>query len=310
AFTAGQAALIKRYAGTVVLCFDADIAGRKAAERAIGIAEAAGLSVLALKLSEGKDPAELMQKYGPERLKKEAESTINSEDFLLNNAADLFSGGGAEGISAVFAYLFPFIAESTSELRRDAFIETAAARFRADPGSVRADFDRFLKRRIEPRPPEAADRPAFVPGPDADLLASLAAHPAQFAKVRSDLDPASFEDETLRSAFIAIEECYRKDDMSISSIAAAIMDEGLKTYILERAANGTYETDPERFVADGVFGLRERSIRKRIRKLVARIRDYDEERDGDETSLNDLLYEKMFLDGELTRIKEERHGRS
>jgi hypothetical protein len=74
--------------------------------------------------------------------------------------------------------------------------------------------------------------------------------------------------------------------------------------------SGAYEQDPERFIADGVFRIKERSVQKRIRKIVARIRDYDEERDGDETSLNDLLYEKMYLDNELSRIKEERHGRS
>jgi DNA primase len=39
AFTESQVLMLKRYVSTVVLCFDTDAAGRKAAERAIGIAE-------------------------------------------------------------------------------------------------------------------------------------------------------------------------------------------------------------------------------------------------------------------------------
>jgi DNA primase len=311
AFTAQQAALLKRYTPTLVLSFDSDEAGRKAAERSIGIAEAAGLTVKALVLSEGKDPAELMQKYGPERLKKEAESTITADDFLLNYAVQLNKQGGTEGIAAAFAYVFPFMAGFSSALRRDSFLEAAAGRLHVDPASVRSDFDRFLHKRIEPRERERQEpAPHFVPSPDAELLAALAAHPSQFEKARAELDTASFEDEALRDAFIAMEECYRKDDNGLASVLAALQDEGLRNFILERASSGAYEQDPERFIADGVFRIKERSVRKRIRKLVARIRDYDEERDGDETSLNDLLYEKMYLDNELSRIKEERHGRS
>ncbi len=316
AFTEHQAVLLKRYAKDVVLCFDSDEAGRKAAERAIGMAEAAGLKVLALSLSEGKDPAELLQKYGPERLKKEAESTITSDDFLLNHAVRLRKSLGPEGPSAALSYLFPFIADFSSAVRRDSFAEEAARRLGLDIASVRTDFDRFLRMRSETRhtprreAQEAQASPSFSPSPDAELLAALAAFPALFEKVRSVLEPSSFEDEALRDAYIAMEERYRQDDTNLASLVDKLADPGLKAFMLERASNGAYDRDPERFIADGVFRIRERAIQKRIRKLVARIRDYDEERDGDETSLNDLLYEKMYLDGELARIKDERNGRS
>ncbi|MBP7262581.1 MAG: DNA primase [Spirochaetia bacterium] len=309
-FTETQAAVVKRYADTVVLSFDTDQAGVKAAERAIGLAEKAGLTALVLKIPDGKDPAEFAQKYGHERLKKEAESTITAEEFLLGNAAVAFSRGGTEGVAAAFSYLFPFIAEYTSELRRDAFLETAASRFSVDPASVRADFVRFLDRG-RPRPPTRTDttEKAFTPGPDAELLAALACHPALYAQFRAVLDPSFFEDEALRSGYIALEECFRRDDPGPAAAAAAIQDGSLSAFVLDRAATGAYDADPQRFVADGVLRLKEQAIKKRVQKLVARIRDYDEGRDGDEVSLNELLYEKMHLDGELTAIKDERNGR-
>ena len=83
-----------------------------------------------------------------------------------------------------------------------------------------------------------------------------------------------------------------------------------KAYILEGAAAGTYAVNPTRFIDDGLYRVRERAMERQKKKIVARIRDYNVERDGDELSLNDLLYEKMYLDAELTRIKDERNERS
>lgn len=314
AFTEQQAALLKRQAPVVALAFDADEAGRAAAERSIGVAERAGLEARVLTLSEGKDAAELMQKYGPERLKKEAESTITADDYLLANAASIAGRDGDGGIPAAFAYLFPFIAGFSSSLRRDGFLEAAARRFGADPASVRGDYERYLRgapKGSTPRPAEApAPAAAFRPSPDAELIAALTAHPEQFERARAELDPSSFEEECLRDAYIVLEERYRNDDLVAASVAARLADPGLRAFVLERAASGAYEADPARFISDGVYRIKERALQKEMRRVVARIRDYDEERDGDELSPNELLYEKMYLDGELTRIKEERHARS
>lgn len=308
-FTEAQASLIKRFAPSVIIAFDADTAGIKATERAIGIAEAQGLSVRAFRLAEGKDPAELLEKYGPERLKKEIESTITSDDFLLGVADSI---DAQSGLTAAFSYLFPFIAGFSSELRKDVLLEAAAARFKADPASVRADFARFLKKgggyaaKEEASPASAR----FEAGPDADLIAAIAACPAMYPRVRSAIGVADFEDEAIKDAFIALEERYRNEDLTVASIVASIASEGLRAFILEKVSSGAYDANTERFIEDGIFRVRERSLENEKRRVVARIRGYSAERDADELSLNDLLYEKMYLDAELAKIKEERNGRS
>jgi len=313
AFTESQALILKRYVSTVVLCFDTDAAGRKAAERTIGIAEARGMSVKAMKISGAKDPAEMLEKYGPERLKKETQSTITSDDYVLQNAKEIALKAGEEGPSAAFDYIFPFIAALTSDIRRDSFLERAATRLGVDPESVRTDFAKFLSadqkypRRVNTETVKAV---AFVPGSDAALIAAIAANPHLYAKARTYLGPADFEDESLKDAVIVMEECYRQEDLSVAAVASRLADDGLRSYILEGAAAGTYAVNPERFIDDGLYRVRERAMERLKKKIVARIREYDAARDGDELSLNDLLYEKMYLDGELTRIKDERHGRS
>ncbi|MFH2115688.1 MAG: toprim domain-containing protein, partial [Spirochaetota bacterium] len=313
AFTESQALMLKRYVSTVVLCFDTDAAGRKAAERAIGIAEAKGISVKAMKISGAKDPAEMLEKYGTERLKKETQSTITSDDYVLENAKEIALKAGTEGPTAAFDYLFPFIAAFTSDIRRDSVLERAATRLGVDPESVRTDFFNFqssgqkLSRQEKHGPVTVS---TFVPGSDAALIAAIVANPHLYVRARAYLGPADFEDESLKDAVIVMEECYRQEELSVATVTSRLADDGLRAYILEGAAAGTYAVNPERFIDDGLYRVRERAMERLKRKIVARIRDYDAERDGDELSLNDLLYEKMYLDGELTRIKDERHGRS
>lgn len=311
-FTEQQASLLKRYASTLVLSFDSDGAGISAAERAIGIAEAKGLSARVLRIEGAKDPAEILEKKGPERLKKNAASTITCDDFILENAASRLRAGDSESKAEAFEYLFPFLAGLSSDIRRDSLMLAASSRLGADPASVRSDFLRFLDKGTIRRPAQAPVQAAsddFAPSADAELLAAIIANAELFEAARSEIGPADFDDEPLKDAFIVMEECFRSGDQQVTAVVERLTSAGLKEFILQRISDGAYSINPDRFVLDGVRRVKLRALEARKQRVVSRIREYDAERDGDELSLNDLLYEKMYLDGELTRIKEERHGR-
>lgn len=64
AITSEQAMLMKRYCDEVVICYDADEAGQKATQRAIGILRNTGLNVRVLSIPDGKDPDEFIRKNG------------------------------------------------------------------------------------------------------------------------------------------------------------------------------------------------------------------------------------------------------
>lgn len=312
AFTEGQAALIKRFAGTVVIGFDSDAAGRSATERAVQIALASGLAPRVLRLDGAKDASEILEKNGPERLKKNSVSTITSDDFMMDNAASMLREGDSGSRAEAFTYLFSYMASIPTDVGRDAFMETASSRLGADPASVRSDYARFLHKEpaIRTTAPEETALEPFRPGADSELIAALMAVPDLFEGARGDISAQDFDDEHHREAFIALEEGYRSGDMNLTSLTERLSDEGFRRFVMQRVADGTYALNTERFVYDGVLRIRERALERKKQRIVARIREYDSERDGDELSLNDLLYEKMYLDGQLTRIKEERNGRA
>ena len=64
ALTSQQASVMKRYADDVIICYDADEAGQKATQRAIGILRRTGLNIRVLTVPDGKDPDEFIRKHG------------------------------------------------------------------------------------------------------------------------------------------------------------------------------------------------------------------------------------------------------
>lgn len=64
ALTSQQATIMKRYADDIIICYDADEAGQKATQRAIGILRRTGLNIRVLTVPDGKDPDEFIRKHG------------------------------------------------------------------------------------------------------------------------------------------------------------------------------------------------------------------------------------------------------
>jgi DNA primase len=79
ALTERHASLLKRFATEVILFFDADAAGERAAERAIEVLYAAGLQVRLGELPPGEDPDSLLRKDGAERFRLRISQ---AKDFL------------------------------------------------------------------------------------------------------------------------------------------------------------------------------------------------------------------------------------
>ena len=83
-FALSQAMLIKRYASNVILCFDTDDAGIKAARRSMAILEYINdLEVKILILPKGKDPDEFIKENGKEEFLKLALKAYNIIDFQI-----------------------------------------------------------------------------------------------------------------------------------------------------------------------------------------------------------------------------------
>ena len=81
--TEEHAALLSRYTEQVVLTYDSDEAGQRAAKRAIPMLEKVGIKVRVLNMKDAKDPDEFLQKFGADKFKILLEDSANRVEYQL-----------------------------------------------------------------------------------------------------------------------------------------------------------------------------------------------------------------------------------
>lgn len=86
ALTKEQANLLSRYADEIILSYDADEAGQKATARALGIFGTTGMEIKVLRLTGGKDPDEIIKKYGAQRFCDIINGAANDTEYRLLRA--------------------------------------------------------------------------------------------------------------------------------------------------------------------------------------------------------------------------------
>ena len=86
-----QVNLLSRYTQQVVLTYDTDEAGQRAAQRAIPMLEKAGIQVKVLQMKDAKDPDEFLHKFGADRFKLLLEDCSNRVEYQLTGIAGKYN---------------------------------------------------------------------------------------------------------------------------------------------------------------------------------------------------------------------------
>ena len=167
AFTEQQARILKRFVSQVVLCFDADAAGQKAAERSLEALLQNNLVVRVAEMPAGEDPDSMVRKRGREEFEKLVSSARDFFDWWIEretSAADL------DSLSAKMQ-LAQRLAETIGRVQDPLMRGEVANRASARIGVPRGDFDRLLSKPSRERfsVDDGETRPAVLPRPRHDI---------------------------------------------------------------------------------------------------------------------------------------------
>ena len=127
--TEEQARLISRYVKEVIITYDSDGAGVKAAIRAIPILKTAGIRTKILKLTPFKDPDELIKSAGREEFEKRIQNAENSFDFELYNIEKNYDLSEPEGKTEFLNRVAERLTEFEEELERENYIAAVAEKY-------------------------------------------------------------------------------------------------------------------------------------------------------------------------------------
>jgi len=146
AITSEQARMLKKYTDKVVLSYDSDEAGRKAANRAIGILEEAGVEVRVLKMSGAKDPDEFIKKYGADKFRSLIEESRGKYDFKADEVKGKYDLSNSEEKIKALSEICVFLSGIYSGVERDIYIDRAARDFSVDIKSIKNDVERLRRK--------------------------------------------------------------------------------------------------------------------------------------------------------------------
>ena len=137
ALTTQHASLLKRYTDEVILTYDSDGAGIKAALRAIPMLKAAGISTRVLHMNPYKDPDEFIKTLGPEAFQERMDQAENSFLFEISILERDFDMHDPEGKTGFYQAAARKLMEFDQELERENYIQAVAERYQISFDSLR-----------------------------------------------------------------------------------------------------------------------------------------------------------------------------
>ncbi|MGN0161264.1 MAG: DNA primase [Lachnospiraceae bacterium] len=129
ALTTGHASLLKRYTNEILLTYDSDGAGVKAALRAIPILKEAGLRIKVINMKPYKDPDEFIKALGAEEFQKRIDEAVSSFNYEVEILEKQFDLKDPESKTEFYKALARKLAEFTEPVERNNYIEAVCEKY-------------------------------------------------------------------------------------------------------------------------------------------------------------------------------------
>jgi DNA primase len=147
ALTEEQARMMTRYTKKVIISYDMDEAGRRAADRAVRIFGDVGMEVKLLKLQDAKDPDEFIKKFGADKFRHMLEESRTKFDYHFERILAQYDMQVPQEKIKALAALCDLISGFYSSAERDVYIAAAADKTGITAASIKADVERLIAKK-------------------------------------------------------------------------------------------------------------------------------------------------------------------
>lgn len=143
AFTGQHGAVLKRYTDQVILTYDSDGAGIKAALRAIPILKEAGISCRVLNMKPWKDPDEFIKNMGAEAFQERIDEAKNSFLFEIDVLKSHYQMGDPEQKTKFYQETARKLLQFGEALERENYIQAVAREQMLHPDELKGLVNRM-----------------------------------------------------------------------------------------------------------------------------------------------------------------------
>lgn len=272
AFTAGQAALLKRYADEVLLAYDSDGAGTNAALRAIGILKEAGLRGRVIDMHPYKDPDEFVKNLGTEAFQERIDQAQNSFFFELKILERDFHLEDPESKTAFHREIAKKLCSFEEEVERENYIESVAKRYHIGYENLRKLVSSYAARTGLVKPVE---RPKSTvsskPKPQDNikrlqrlLLTWVVEEPVVYPRIKPYIRAEDFTEELYRQVADKLFAGLEQGSFNPASIISTFEEEEEQRAVAElfntKLAELTTEQEREKAFHDIVYAVKKNSF--------------------------------------------------
>lgn len=218
AFTSGQANIVRRFCNSVILSYDSDGPGTKAALRAIEILREVGLTAKVLNLKPYKDPDEFIKNLGVEEFQKRIDEAQNSFFFEIDVLEKNYKLSDPEEKTAFHREIAKKICNLKDELERDNYIDAVCKTYNISVESMKkmvVNYAGLGMSRPTPIIKSGVKKPTVDEGRKKAqrlLITWVSEEPGLLGKISSYIEPEDFTEDLYRRVAAKLFEGIRNDE--------------------------------------------------------------------------------------------------
>jgi len=295
ALTDEQAKTIRRYAANVLVVYDGDAAGIRAALRSVSILCAAGLTVRAMVLPDGLDPDDFIRRDGADAFRRRASEALGFVPFYVRMNED--RSGTIEGRTAIAGELFDVIRGLDDPLRQDEYLKLVASELGLDEYRCREAFRRATDEAQKSATMErfSAPTPVSVNTHDADFVGILMENAGWAEAVWKALSEYSVPTSPVIEVVRALAETPQGD------LARGLEGEAARQlYSAAAAASRTWGDRAEALVRERVARFKREALLAEREQLDNAIRSA--KRESNDARETELVLRKIVLNKQIEQL--------
>lgn len=233
AFTPEQASLLRRYTDNVLLAYDSDGAGVKAALRGIGILRDAGLTGKVINMKPYKDPDEFIRNLGQEAFQERIDRAENSFFFEIRILAEQYDMKDPEQKTKFHREIAKKLCEFSEEVERENYLQAIAEKYFIGIDSLRKLVVGYAASTGSAKPierPKSGISRKQTPEEGVKksqrlLLTWLVDEPGVYAKIQKYITPEDFTEELYQKVARKLFDGIGQEEFQPASIISMFEDE-------------------------------------------------------------------------------------
>jgi len=278
ALTSQQLQQMGRFSKEVLLVFDSDFAGQKAAMRGGELFLGSDWRVRVVSLPEGEDPDSYLRRVGKEAFEKCLEQAISLMDFLIQGVIGKRKGFGVHEKIQLSRQLFPYIAKLTSHIERSHYMKKMAEALDVSEQDLVAEFFEVYSKKEKEKPKALRPKaPAFPK--DEEIVCHLLLHgEVEGKRIQGLLE--GFSDNRLKKlvqAVLDIQEQY--GGLDLDKVASHFSEKGEEAQLFSQlmVRDLEYYDDIQKTAEDCLISIHRRWIQKQLESTEKAIASAEKE---------------------------------